>query len=68
MKNNEENKYLTTHQAAKLLFVTPTTVIAWANRGKIKYMKTIGNHRRIPATEVERLLREAEVRGNQELS
>jgi excisionase family DNA binding protein len=68
MKNKEENKYFTTHQAAAMLFVTPTTVIAWAAKGKIKYIKTIGNHRRIPTTEIDRLLREAEERGNQELS
>ena len=56
MKN--EKKYFTTHQAAKILGVTVTTVIMWANNKKIKVIKTIGKHRRIPKSEIDRIVGE----------
>jgi len=51
--------FLTTHEMAKLLGVTCTTVIAWCNKGLIKYSKTIGGHRRMLLSEYERLSKES---------
>jgi excisionase family DNA binding protein len=54
---NEENKnknkdYLTTTQAAKLLSVSPDTVLKWVKAGKVKSYRTLGGHFRIPADEL----------------
>ena len=46
-----QKDYLTTTELAKLCGVSRFTVINWVNRGKIKTMKTIGGHFRIPVTE-----------------
>ena len=48
-------KFYTTHSAARKLLVTPTTIIAWIKQGKIKAMRTDGNHRRILPEEIDRL-------------
>ena len=40
-------KAYSTFQAAKILGVSPPTVIKWANDGKIKSYRTPGGHRRI---------------------
>lgn len=45
---SELKKSLTTHEAAKLLGVSPTTVISWLRSLNIKAPRTIGGHRRIP--------------------
>lgn len=47
--------YYTTHTAARKLLVTPTTIIHWIRMGKIKTIKTVGGHRRIPASEIDRI-------------
>lgn len=39
---------LTTTQAAKLLSVSPDTVLKWAKAGKIRSFRTYGGHYRIP--------------------
>jgi len=49
-------KYLTLSQAAGILNVTVQTVRAWDKAGKIKTIRTPGNQRRIPQSEIERLL------------
>ncbi|MGA1823561.1 MAG: response regulator [bacterium] len=54
----EPKKFYTTHEAAKLLYVTPTTVIQWIKDGKIKVIRTIGGHRRIPIREIEKFIEE----------
>ncbi len=53
MKDNLMNKeFLTTSQAAKILSVSPDTVLKWVKAGKIKSNRTFGGHFRIPASEV----------------
>ena len=42
---------LTTTELAKLCGVSRFTAINWVNRGKIKTMKTVGGHSRIPISE-----------------
>lgn len=54
IENN--NKYYTTHQVSKLVGVTPATIIAWINSGKVKCVKTLGGHRRIKEDTVNELL------------
>jgi excisionase family DNA binding protein len=52
---NEANKnkdYLTTTQAAKLLSVSPDTVLKWVKAGKVKSYRTLGGHFRIPIEEL----------------
>ncbi len=43
-----EKRYLTTSQAAKVLSVSPDTVLKWVRAGKIKSYRTLGGHFRIP--------------------
>ena len=45
-------------EVAPLVGVTPKVVSAWARRGRIGYVMTIGGQRRYPRGEVVRLLRE----------
>ena len=52
----EDKKFFTTHEAAKLLYVTPTTVIQWIKDGKINVIRTIGGHRRILRNEIKRFI------------
>lgn len=42
-------------EAAKLLGLTTRTLISMDAAGKIKTIRTLGNHRRVPMSEVERL-------------
>lgn len=55
MMDDLKREYWTTHQAAIKLGVTPTTVIKWINDGHIKVRKTLGKHRRIPDSEIQRV-------------
>lgn len=49
-------RLLTTGQAARLLSVTPDTVLKWIRAGKLPAVRTAGGHHRIAAADVERLL------------
>ncbi len=49
---NGERKLYTTHEVAKLLGVTPITVIRWIESGKFKCFTTVGGHRRISHDEL----------------
>ena len=44
--------YLTTTEFAKLCGVSRFTIINWTKRGKIKAIRTVGKHFRIPVSEV----------------
>ncbi|MBU8933691.1 MAG: excisionase family DNA-binding protein [candidate division Zixibacteria bacterium] len=50
--DNREKDYLTTTQAAKLLSVSPDTVLKWVKAGKVKSYRTLGGHFRIPISEL----------------
>jgi excisionase family DNA binding protein len=56
---------LTPAEAARKLGVTPNTVTRWSRAGKIAAIQTMGGHRRFRRSEIERLLREANVAANQ---
>ena len=45
---NPEKKYLSVSEAAELLGVTPITIRAYCDAGKLNYFRTPGNQRRIP--------------------
>lgn len=50
--DNINKEHFTTSQAAKLLAVSPDTVLKWVKAGKIKASRTLGGHFRIPASEL----------------
>lgn len=50
LKNKE---YLTTSEAARLLKVSPDTVLKWVKAGKVKSYRTLGGHFRIPVSELD---------------
>ena len=52
MADQETKKLYTTHEVAKLLGVTPITVIRWIEGGKFKCFTTVGGHRRIEHDEL----------------
>jgi len=49
-------KLLTVRQVAEVLGVSQVTIRTWDRRGKIRTIRTPGNHRRIPEDELARLL------------
>ncbi len=48
LKRSSNENFLTTSQAAKILSVSPDTVLKWVKAGKIKSSRTLGGHFRIP--------------------
>jgi excisionase family DNA binding protein len=52
-------KHLTLSKAAEILGVTTQTLRNWDNAGKIKTIRTIGNQRRVPESEIKRILGDA---------
>ena len=51
--------YLTTFQAAKLLSVSPDTILKWIKLGKVNAYRTPGGHYRIEKVHIENLLPES---------
>lgn len=54
MEQPQNKKLYTTHDVARLLGVTPITVIRWIESGKFKCYTTVGGHRRIDHAELVR--------------
>lgn len=52
----DEKKYYTTHEVANLLGVSAQTIIKWIKDGKIFAYKTLGGHRRIGRSEIDKLI------------
>ena len=52
----DRSGYMTTTELSKLCGVSRFTIINWIKRGRIKVIKTVGNHYRIPETEAISLL------------
>jgi excisionase family DNA binding protein len=73
MDNNHSQgnnkKLYTTHEVARLLGVTPITVIRWIEGGKFKCFTTVGGHRRVEHTELVRFAQAFNLpwRGDEEL-
>lgn len=53
-----EQRPLTTGQVADRFGVHPTTVIAWADAGKLPHFRTLGGDRRFRVEDVDALLAE----------
>jgi len=53
----DADRLLTPAEAADIFRVEPKTASRWADEGLIKYVRTLGGHRRFPEAEVLRLLR-----------
>lgn len=60
LESNEPEELLTPAEVAAMFRVNPKTVTRWARAGRISHIKTLGGHRRFRATEIRRLLAEAE--------
>lgn len=50
--------YLTTGQVAATLGVNPKTIERWCDKGRLKAARTPGGHRKIPYSELEKLLKQ----------
>lgn len=55
---NDKKSFVTTREAALLLGVSLRTVQLWVESGALKAWKTEGGHRRIPRTEIAKLLKQ----------
>jgi len=60
MDTPETEELLTPSEVAAMFRVNPKTVTRWARAGRISYIKTLGGHRRFKASEIRRLLADAE--------
>jgi len=49
-------KLLRPKEAAEALGVSTQSIVNWSHNGKIKVLRTPGGHRRVPESEVDRLL------------
>jgi putative resolvase len=54
-------EHLTLSKAAKTLGVSTQTLRNWDKEGKLQTIRSAGNHRRIPSSEVKRLLNEVDL-------
>ncbi len=54
-ENGDRKRFLTTSQAARLLSVSPDTVLKWVKAGKLKSNRTLGGHFRIHTDDLENL-------------
>lgn len=68
--NTDTKKLYTTHEVARLLGVTPITVIRWLESGKFKCFTTVGGHRRVEHDELVRFAQAFNLpwRGEEELA
>jgi len=57
----KKRDHLTTTEAAKLLSVSPDTVLKWVKAGKVKSHRTLGGHFRIPLSELSQIATEMPV-------
>jgi excisionase family DNA binding protein len=51
-----EPRYLRTAEVVALLHVSPKTVSAWAQEGRLASLCTLGGHRRYPDAEIRALV------------
>jgi excisionase family DNA binding protein len=56
--NPLRRKYLSAHQAAERLAVSPKTITRWAKQGHLPHLRTLGGHRRYDPEVIERLRRQ----------
>jgi excisionase family DNA binding protein len=51
----EPPRYLHPAEVADILQVSPKTASRWAKDGKLPFLRTLGGHRRYPASEIRQL-------------
>lgn len=51
-----DDMLLSSHQVSRLLQVSPSTVVAWINQGKLEASRTPGGHRRVKVGDLRRFL------------
>ncbi len=56
-ENKRRSGYMTTTELARLCGVSRFTIINWTRQGRIKAIRTVGRHYRIPVSEALSLLR-----------
>ena len=54
-------RYLRAAEVAAILQVSPKTVSRWATEGKLPFLRTLGGHRRYPASEIRQLAEELRI-------
>ncbi|MGH2662084.1 MAG: helix-turn-helix domain-containing protein [Actinomycetota bacterium] len=55
MAQQKSAEYLKTAEVADILHVSPKTVTRWAKDGKLPHSRTLGGHRRFPASSIRKL-------------
>jgi excisionase family DNA binding protein len=55
-KRNGEDRLLSTGRAARLLSVTPDTVLKWIKSGRLPALRTVGGHYRVDPDDLDRLV------------
>lgn len=53
----EKEKHYTTHEVSRICGVAPITVGRWVKAGRLEAFRTVGGHRRIPASSLDAFLR-----------
>ena len=62
---NKEKDYLSTREVAKLLNVAVSTIQSWTDNGLLRAWTTVGGHRRIEKSSVEKMLRKQQTVKNE---
>jgi excisionase family DNA binding protein len=60
-RGHDDDEYIRTAEAAKILHVSAKTVSRWAKDGKIPHVVTLGGHRRFPRAAVRELARKLQI-------
>ncbi len=68
LKSGIMKEMFTTGEAARRLGVHASTIQRWDREGKVQVVRTAGNKRRIPASEIDRLLGTVETSGSPSLA
>lgn len=58
----ETDDTITTKEAAEILRVSTQAIVQWANTGKLRHYRTLGNHRRFSRAECEAIAAEQAAR------
>lgn len=53
---NEAEQYMRAAEVARLLHVSPKTISRWAKENKLPCVRTLGGHRRFPASAIRELV------------
>jgi excisionase family DNA binding protein len=52
ISSSRDDACMSTHQVSRLLQVSPSTVVAWVNEGKLSAFRTPGGHRRVRVSDI----------------